>query len=272
MLLPAIDWERFAAWVLGLLLIVGSLGVGWAGTPYSATQTEMQDVETNSAVTVSSLGDGYVLAPSESASDGEETEDSTAIVFYPGGRVHPSAYVPVLAPVVELTGTTVFVPKPPLNLAVFDSGMAGPIIDAHPEIEQWYVGGHSLGGAMACRYAHGNVERVSGLILFGSYCDRDISTADVRVLTVRGEKDTVLDRDAYRENRANLPENRTTEVTIQGMNHSQFGVYGGQPGDSPATKSSEAAHEELRQALIRFIGTEPTNTTSPAAAIGPGIA
>lgn len=269
---PAIDWERFAAWVLGLFLIVASLGVGWAGTPYSATQAKMQDVEIDPAVTVSSLGDGYVLAPSETASERKAIEESTAVVFYPGGRVHPSAYVPVLAPVVERTGATVFVPKPPLNLAVLDSAMAGPIIDDHPEIEQWYVGGHSLGGAMACRYVTENPDQIAGLFLFGSYCDRDISTTDVRVLTVRGETDTVLDRDAYRENRANLPENRTTEVMIRGMNHSQFGVYGGQPGDSRATKSSEVAHEELRQALIRFIGTEPKNTTSPAAAIGPATA
>lgn len=264
----AIDWERFIAWVLGLLLIVASLGVGWAGTPYSATQAEMQDVETDPAVAVSSLGDGYVLAPSETASNGAETEASTGIVFYPGGRVHPSAYVPVLAPVVERTGATVFVPKPPLNLAVFDSAMAGPIIDAHPEIEQWYVGGHSLGGAMACRYVSENADQIAGLFLFGSYCDRDISTTDVRVLTVRGGTDTVLDRDAYSENRPNLPENRTTEVTIRGMNHSQFGVYGGQPGDSRATISAETAHDALREALIEFIGTEPTNTTSPPAAVG----
>lgn len=265
---PDIDWERIAAWVLGLSLIVTSLGVGWAGTPYSATQAEMQDVETDPAVAVSSLGDGYVLAPSETAANGAESEVSTAIVFYPGGRVHPSAYVPVLAPVVEHTGATVFVPKPPLNLAVFDSGMAGPIIDDHPEIEQWYVGGHSLGGAMACRYVHDNAERVSGLFLFGSYCDRDISTTELRVLSVRGGRDTVLDRDAYRENRANLPENRTTEVTIRGMNHSQFGVYAGQPGDSRATKSSETVHDELRAALIRFIDTEPPQTNSTAATIG----
>lgn len=265
---PTIDWERFAAWVLGLVLIVASLGVGWAGTPYSATQAEMQDVETDPAVAVSSLGDGYVLAPSETASGGAESETSTAIVYYPGGRVHPSAYVPVLAPVVERTGATVFVPKPPLNLAVFDSAMAGPIIDDHPEIDQWYVGGHSLGGAMACRYAHGNAERVSGLFLFGSYCDRDISTTELRVLSVRGGKDTVLDRDTYRENRDNLPENRTTEVTIRGMNHSQFGVYGGQPGDSPATKSAEAVHEALREALIRFIETDRPNANATAVAVG----
>lgn len=265
---PAIDWERITAWVLGFVLIGASLGIGWAGTPYSATPAEMQAVEEKPEVSVSALGDGYVLTPTESVAGEAETAASTAIVFYPGARVHPSAYVPALAPVVERTGATVFVPKPPLNLAVFDSTMAVPIVEGHPEIEQWYVGGHSLGGAMACRYVVANPEQVSGLFLFGSYCDRDVGTTEVRVLAVRGGMDTVLDEAAYRENRGNLPENRTSEVTIRGMNHSQFGVYGGQPEDSRATISYETAHEALREALIRFVVAEPTERNSTAAAIG----
>ncbi|WP_259519009.1 alpha/beta hydrolase [Halanaeroarchaeum sp. HSR-CO] len=246
------NWERLLVWTVGTLLVAASLGVGVVGTPYAATPDELQTVEKNPAVTVSSLGDGYVLSPGAGAVE-RDGDTPTALVFYPGGRVHPNAYVPVLAPVVERTGVTIFIPKPPLYLAVFDVDMAGQIITDHPEIEQWFVGGHSLGGAMACRYVARSPGQVSGLVLFGSYCDRDVGAADVRVLSVRGERDGILDAESARNNRENLPADGTIEVTIEGMNHSQFGGYGGQAGDARATIPDEGAHEALQDALVEFL-------------------
>jgi hypothetical protein len=35
----------------------------------------------------------------------------------------------------------------PLNLAVFSPNKADEVITDFPEIEEWYIAGHSLGGA-----------------------------------------------------------------------------------------------------------------------------
>lgn len=258
------NWERIAVWLLGLLVVAASLGVGYLGTPFTATDEDISAVQADPAVSVSSLGDGYVLAPTEDATAPDGAASSTAMVFYPGARVHPNAYLPVLAPVVAETGVTIYVPKPPLSLAVFDSNMAGPIIESEPGLEQWYVGGHSLGGAMACRFAHRNPDRVSGLVLFGSYCDRDLSGTDLRVLTVQGSADTVIDQETADRNRANLPENQTLAVTVQGMNHTQFGAYSGQRGDGPASISYDQAHAELQRTLVEYLTAE--NVSNPGVA------
>lgn len=244
-----IDGERIAVWTVAVLVVAASLVVAVVGTPYTAPPDQLREASTDPAVTVTATDSGYVLAPAR-------TERSTALVFYPGGRVDPDAYVPVLAPVVAETDVTIFVPRPPLHLAVFDPGMAAPKIDANPSIDRWYVGGHSLGGAMACRFADRNPDRVTGLVLLGSYCDRDVSGSELRVLTVRGGRDAVVDRRTYRRTLGNLPETRTTAVTIPGMNHSQFGAYGGQPGDRPATIATDRAHAELRGVLIAFLTGE----------------
>jgi pimeloyl-ACP methyl ester carboxylesterase len=41
----------------------------------------------------------------------------------------------------------------PGNLAVLDENAADGVAADYPEIDRWYIGGHSLGGAMAARYA-----------------------------------------------------------------------------------------------------------------------
>lgn len=247
------DPERLAVWVIGLLVVAGSLGVGYLGTPYTASPADIETARATPGAEISSNGDGYVIKPTDDLPPSGTGGTDTALVFYPGARVHPSAYLPVLAPVTAETGMAIFVPKPPLYLAVFDIDMATPIVESHPEVDQWYVGGHSLGGAMACRYAHGNADQLTGLVLLGSYCDRSLDGTGVQALSVQGSRDTVIDRTAYRTNRANLPDNSTVEVTITGMNHTQFGSYAGQRGDSRATITYRRAHESLQAVLVEFV-------------------
>jgi hypothetical protein len=247
-----IDWERVAVWLLAVLLVTTSGFVAYFGSPYTAPADEMAEARALSGVSVTETDGSYVLTPTDAADLRATTADTTGIVFYPGARVAPQAYVPVFAPLVANTGITVVVPRLPLNLALLDTNAAGNVLASHPDVDRWYVAGHSLGGVAACRFADANPERVAGLLLFASYCDRDVSDTDLRVLAVTGSADTVLNRDAFRESRVNLPpDNRT--VAISGMNHTQFGSYRGQPGDDPAPISYETAHERLRAVLVEFL-------------------
>lgn len=255
------DRERLGVWLVGLLVVVASLGIGYFGTPLHGTPSDVEAARANPDVTIARYDDGFVITPRTDSNPTADEVTSTALVFYPGGRVHPDAYLPVLAPVAARTGTTIFIPHPPLNLAVLDIDAAEDIIAAHPTVDHWVVGGHSLGGAMAGRFAAGNPERVSGLVLFASYCDRDLTGTDLRVLAVRGGADTVLDATAYRNNRDHLPESRTVEVTIPGMNHSQFGAYRGQPGDRPAPIEYDEAHDALQATLSDFLTAEIDSET-----------
>ena len=111
------------------------------------------------------------------------------------------------------------------------------------------MGGHSLGGAMACRYAAANPDAVAGLVLFASYCDRDISGTGLAALSVTGTADTVLDRDTYEASLANLPADATVRE-LPGLNHTQFGAYSGQPGDAPSGSSYDRAHARLANVTV----------------------
>ncbi|MFC6756504.1 alpha/beta fold hydrolase [Halomicroarcula sp. GCM10025894] len=121
-------------------------------------------------------------------------------------------------------------------------------------VENWYVGGHSLGGAMACRYAAENPEAIEGVVLYASYCDRDISGTGLAAMSVTGSADTVLDSDSYEENRENLPSDAT--IRELPLNHTQFGSYRGQRGDKPSDRSYATAHDRLANVTVAWFRSQ----------------
>jgi dienelactone hydrolase len=226
---------------LAMLLVAAALvGLVYAETPYGPDEAP---ADLAPSVSVTRTDAGYLL------SDGSVTDDTVGVVFYPGARVAPESYLPHLAPLVAERNAVVIVPEMPLNFAVFDIDAADEVIASQPDIERWYVGGHSLGGAMACEYADG--ERVEGLVLFASYCASDLSDSDLRGLSVLGSMDGVIDAERERDSRANLPPD-TEIVEIEGMNHAQFGAYGPQRGDSNPGISDREARERLSAVLLEW--------------------
>lgn len=153
------------------------------------------------------------------------------LIFYPGGKVEYTAYLPLMLELSERGILCVLTPMP-LNLAVLDVNAAEGICERFPEISDWYIGGHSLGGSMAASYLSKTDDNIAGLILLGSYSTADLT--DKRVLSVYGSEDGVMNREKYDKYKANLP-NNLTEVVIEGGNHAGFGCYGEQDGDGTST-------------------------------------
>ena len=123
---------------------------------------------------------------------------------------------------------------------------------AHPEVTDWYIAVHSLGGAMAASYAAKHAEDFSGLILLAAYSTKDLTQTPLRVLSVYGSEDGVMNRDSYEKDRANLPDD-TTEIVIDGGCHAQFGCYGAQDGDGTPTISATEQISQTASAIAAFV-------------------
>jgi alpha/beta superfamily hydrolase len=136
----------------------------------------------------------------------------------------------------------------PGNLAVLDVNAAEGIQEMYPEIKTWYIGGHSLGGAMAASYAAKHSDDFSGLILLGAYSTVDLTDSGLAVLSVYGSRDGVLDKEKYEKYFFNLPD-KAEEVVIEGGCHSYFGSYGMQEGDGTPTITREQQMEETVEAI-----------------------
>ncbi len=211
--------------VLAVLAAAGFLlYVRFATRQAEAAFLAMIEMDENISITEES---GYFLLEPSAANPG-----SIPIIYYPGGLVAPEAYLYKMGRVSLCLQKPVYIIKAPFNAAIFDINAAGRIM-ARYNLEQARVGGHSLGGISACRYAAQNPEKVFQLFLFGSYCDRDVAGFTGPVTSVMGLKDRIIDWDNYRAAKANLPAGAII-LEVEGLNHSAFGNYGLQVGDGPA--------------------------------------
>ena len=203
------------------------------------------DTVTDGAVTQNTLEDNTIIFLPEMPTD-------KGFIFYPGGKVEHTAYIPLME-ACAARGIFCVLLDMPFNLAVLDINAADGIREAYPEIESWYIGGHSLGGSMAAAYLEGQTDSFEGLVLLGSYSTADLSATDVRVLSVYGSEDGVMNREKYEENIVNLPSDYT-ELVIEGGCHAYFGMYGAQDGDGVATITPKEQINITANAVSEFLG------------------
>ena len=225
--------------ILGLVIALLSVACGvWVSDCYRAAPEAAALLSGSEAVAVTAVDEGWLL-------DGPGTRD--ALIFYPGGKVEATAYLPLLMALAE-DGVDCFLLQMPLNLAVLMPNAASRIQDAYA-YTNWYVGGHSLGGACAALYAAKNGDKLSGLVLLAAYATKPLDE-HLAVLELHGSEDGVLNSQKLAEGRKYLPDSALCKE-LPGGNHAQFGDYGPQRGDGAATISRA---EQTAWAVARIEG------------------
>ena len=177
----------------------------------------------------------------------------TGLLLYPGGLVDPHAYMDLAASfALSGRGHRVVIAKMPANLAVLNSGAAKKITSSIP-MEQWVIGGHSLGGAMACSMVRKEEGNFEGLILMAAYpsSSSDLSSWKGSVLSITASEDRVVDPETFEEAMERLPPS-TSYLEIDGGNHAGFASYGPQKGDGDPAISAEEQQQEVVQMLQNF--------------------
>ena len=225
--------KRLKIILISLLLLPVILGGGflvYASDYYRADETANAILQSGQAQV---RDDMIILRPEEMG--------GSALIFYPGAKVEYTAYLPILEKLRQ-NGIASVLMKMPFNMAIFSVNAADKAFDELSGIDHWFIGGHSMGGAMASSYAAGHQEKVKGLVLMGAYIYGDVAPKDA--LTVYGTLNADLEKHIdYTDN----------VVIIQGGNHAQFGNYGEQKGDPKALISREEQQDIAVQAILSFI-------------------
>ena len=190
---------------------------------YHADMSAIEDMEFSSEIAVESetWEDGTMAFAPEAA--------ETGLIFYPGGKVEYLAYQPLMQ-ACAAEGILCVLVEMPFNLAVLDMDAAQGIPELFPQVAHWYLAGHSLGGSMAASFAGKQPGTYEGLILLAAYSTADLTETGLKVCSLYGDRDGVLNREKYQQYRPNLPKN-TLELVLEGGNHAGFGSYGPQEGD-----------------------------------------
>jgi len=210
-----------------------------------ADQTAEKALKSTAEVRVSMQDDWIEFIPS---GDGQKA-DGAGIIFYPGGKVEYTAYAPLMQEFAK-QGYFCALVKMPFNLAILDTNAAKDIREAHPEFTRWLIGGHSLGGVCAGKYAA--LSDFDGLFLLAAYTTTDMSDKVIDAVSIYGDQDGVLNMEEYAANKGNLPPD-TVEFVIEGGNHSQFGSYGLQEGDGKAGISPEDQRAETVNKVLEVL-------------------
>jgi dienelactone hydrolase len=236
---------RVRRYILPVFILLILLGLG--GFAVWANTTNEPMVEAQAAL----LSDSLVIVENTDWLEFRPAAftPTAGLVFYPGGRVDPRAYAPMARTIAQEGYLVIIVPMP-LNLAIFGSERGQDVLDAFPSIRNWVIGGHSLGGAMAARFVYRNPNLLQGLALMAAYpaSSDDLSQFDIEVISIYGTRDGVMATGALDDSRALLPAD-TRWIAIEGGNHAQFGWYGSQAGDSPAT----ITHLEQQQIIVEAV-------------------
>jgi pimeloyl-ACP methyl ester carboxylesterase len=243
--LKRINWKIIPAAFAVLVVSSVFAFVFWASDVSPAADSALQAMQSDSQVFASAENGWVIFFPA----DGPQPE--MGLIFYPGGRVDYRAYAPVLR-LIAAQGYFVALVPAPLNLAFFDVNASARVIAQYPEVQDWAVGGHSLGGVAASSYA-ANHPDIKGIVFWASYPANDaLKLMDAKALSIYGTNDGLAAIATIDESRALLPADAQF-VAIEGGNHAQFGSYGLQAGDNEAAISPEEQWAQVAQATVEFL-------------------
>ena len=227
--------------IVTIVLIITTAFIAWAKNVYEPT---------DEAVAVFKNEDLIDIKEEEFITFRPKNEVvKKGFIFYPGGKVSPESYSLLAKSIAEKGYLVVIVPMP-LDLAILSPNKAEEVIEKYSEIETWAIGGHSLGGVMASKFASEN-DNIKGLALYASYPNGDeLKDKNIKVVSIYGSEDGVADLDKIRNAKLS---NESELYEIQGGNHAQFGSYGPQDGDNEATISKDEQIKETAEVTVKML-------------------
>ncbi|MFD6511412.1 MULTISPECIES: alpha/beta hydrolase [unclassified Bacillus (in: firmicutes)] len=230
-------WMKITLYSLLGILIVGSITfLTWSQFTYKPTKEALALVDNKK--------------DEENIVFGQK-DAKVGIVFYQGAKVEVESYS-YLGEALAKDGHFVVMPKLLLNLAILGTNVVDSIIEKYPEVQKWYVAGHSMGGAMISRYAFQHEEKVDGIILLGSYPADDFSNKLMPMLSIYGEVDGLATVEKIMNNKKLMSKNTTMHM-IKGGNHANFGMYGEQKGDNASLITSKAQQDETVKVIEQWL-------------------
>lgn len=223
--------------ILVLAILILAYGVYYINDYYHADSSVDEYLNGTDNVSVIKTSNGLFL-------DGDGND--TALIFYPGGKVEYTSYLPLLTQIAS-RGVDCYLVEMPFNIAFLGTNSADDIM-ANSSYSHYYISGHSLGGVSASSYVN-DTNRTDGLILLAAYPTQEIEKP---VLSLYGSEDGVLNIEKYGEAKP-LIKGNFTEIIIDGANHAQWGNYGNQSGDNPSKITSEEQQKQGVDEIIKFI-------------------
>ncbi|MFW2403398.1 MAG: alpha/beta hydrolase [Gammaproteobacteria bacterium] len=244
--------KKFLKIVAVIVVLVPLLGYGWLS--YSAKQKLAAPADdalailvTDDAVSIA-IDDWVVMRPAAGA-------PKAGMILYPGAYCDVRGYSHVMK-AVAAKGYLVVGVLMPFNMSIMAPDSADDVRAAFPEVDRWVIAGHSLGGAMAGRYAFNHQDELAGLILWDSYPPDPNSLGDssLPVASILRARPDGSISNIFEDKRHLVPVN-SARVAVPGGNHMNFGSFKSgtfvEEWDPSITK--QAQHEIVTAATLQAL-------------------
>ena len=210
---------KFCAAAFGILAIAIFAWLEYTTVARNAAPGELALAALNSdATVVVDDNEWLVMKPANSS-------PTTGLIVYPGANCDIRGYAPLMREIAA-AGYLVVGIRMPYDFSIFAPDRALEVPPRFPDIKNWHLAGHSMGGAMAGTFAANNADMLSGVIMWDSYPASSLANSTLPVTTIyratlEGEQpenfQAVVDR---------YPEG-TTWVPVPGGIHMYFGSFTG---------------------------------------------
>ncbi len=177
-------------------------------------------------------------------------DSGVGFIIYPGAKADERSYA-YIAQQLNAEGHTAVIPNIPLHMSVWGPEQGLEIIEDNPEVEKWFLIGHSLGGLPISQIAAKQPEKLEGIAFVASLMICDLSDTDLSAIRITAEHDGVMPDKMMESNLDYLPEN-STSVMIEGANHNQFGAYWHPGFDGKATITWKEQQDQMISLILDF--------------------
>lgn len=177
-------------------------------------------------------------------------DSGVGFIIYPGAKADERSYA-YIAQQLNAEGHTAVIPNIPLHMSVWGPEQGLEIIEDNPEVEKWFLIGHSLGGLPISQIAAKQPEKLEGIAFVASLMICDLSDTDLSAIRITAEHDGVMPDKMMESNLDYLPEN-STSVMIEGANHNQFGAYWHPGFDGKAKITWKEQQDQMISLILDF--------------------
>lgn len=181
-------------------------------------------------------------------------DSKVGFIIYSGAKVDEKAYA-YMAKLLHEEGHTVILPKVLFHMSMTGIDHGIEIIDANPDVEAWFLIGHSLGGLPAGRIAAMRPDKVRGVAFLASYMSTDLTETDISAIRITADNDRIMSKERLEEHLDYLPEH-SASVQLEGANHQGFGAYASIARDGEATITWKEQQEQSIRLILDFFDVQ----------------
>jgi len=184
---------------------------------------------------------------------GNKTNGRSAIFFYAEARIDEKAYF-YLANMLQRKGYDVFLARSLFHQPLFSWTLVSKAMEAYPEYESWYVGGHGSGSVATSKYLiKDNEQKIAGGFYLGDVPEQRVLELQRPLLVLLGQDDGVFDWISYEREKEKYFVSNVELQIIAGGNHTNFGYYPLDGYDNKGSLSPKDQQDLASQRLDQFI-------------------